>query len=126
METRSTDTIPLPVHPDRLDDGGGPSDRRVRSALAGARERPVSAADLRAMIAAARADIVTAGTDTQRRMELSHELRKTLAALEPADPDLGPVREHWKRVRELLGPASGHARIAQITDLLLVLLRAAA
>ena len=57
-------------------------------------------------------------------MELALELRRIVAALEPARPDLTPVREHWKRVLSLLGPAAGTGRVAQITDLLILLLRA--
>jgi hypothetical protein len=33
------------------------------------------------------------------------------------------VRERWKRVRSLLGPAAGTRPTAQITDLLIGLLR---
>jgi hypothetical protein len=133
--SRTTITMPLPVcaivdpapgHPDPpLDQGaaGPPVDRRVRSALAGARERTASVADLREMIAAGRSEIVESGADTQQRMELALELRRIVAALEPARPDLTPVRERWKRVLGLLGPAAGTGRVAQITDLLILLLR---
>jgi len=128
MTSRTIDTIPLPVCDDPLFDGGAPGppvDRRVRSALAGARERKASVADLRAMIVAARPEIVEAGTDTQRRMQLSYELRHILVALGPGPaPGLALVRDRWKRVRGLLGPAAGTGRVAQITDLLIVLLRA--
>lgn len=86
------------------------------------RRPPVSVADLRAMVVAARPEVIAAGADTQLRMELSHELRSVLAALEPERPDLGPVRDHWKRVRSLLGPAAGAGRIALVTDLLMALL----
>ena len=136
MTSRTTITMPLPVcaiidpvpgYPDPpLDQGaaGPPVDRRVRSALAGARERTASVADLREMIAAGRAEIVEAGVGTQQRMELALELRRIVAALEPGRPDLTPVRERWKRVLGLLGPAAGTGRVAQITDLLILLLRA--
>ena len=65
-----------------------------------------------------------AGVGTQQRMELALELRRIVAALEPGRPDLTPVRERWKRVLSLLGPAAGTGRVAQITDLLILLLRA--
>jgi hypothetical protein len=124
MTQRTTDTTPLPVCADPRFDGRGPLDRRVRSALAGARERTASVADLREMIIAARPGITAAGSDTARRMELAHELRKILTELEPGRPDLAPVRERWKRIRDLLGPAAGSGPVAQVTDLLILLLRA--
>jgi hypothetical protein len=127
MRIRTTDTMPLPICGDPEPADGSPDprfDRRVRSALANARERKASVADLRQMIVSARPQIIEAGTDTQGRMELSHELRAILAALEPDRPDLVAVRDRWKRVRGLLGPAAGTGRVAQVTDLLIVLLRA--
>ena len=127
MRIRTTDTMPLPICGDPQPAGGSPDprcDRRVRSALASARERKASVADLRQMIIAARPEIIEAGIGTQQRMELSHELRAILTALEPDRPDLVPVRERWKRVHGLLGPAAGTGRVAQVTDLLILLLHA--
>lgn len=131
MRSRITETRPLPVcgtpPATPADPGRAASpDRRMRSPLAGARERTASVADLREMILAARPDIVEAGADIDRRMELSYEVRKILTELAAGSVDLLRVRDRWKRIRDLLGPVAGTNRIAQITDLLIALLAAPA
>ena len=84
-------------------------------------ERAVTVAELRDMITAARPEILAAGARTARRMELFHELHTILAELSLEAPDLRPVRQHWKRVRHLLGPVAGSGRIAQVTEMLIAL-----
>jgi hypothetical protein len=84
-------------------------------------ERAVTVAELRDMITAARPEILAAGARTARRMELFHELHAIMVELSLEAPDLTPVRQHWKRVRHLLGPVAGSGRIAQVTEMLIAL-----
>jgi hypothetical protein len=102
-----TNNIPLPRF-----SGGWP---------AATAERTVTVAELRDMITAARPEILAAGARTARRMELFHELHAILVELSLEAPDLAPVRQHWKRVRHLLGPVAGSGRIAQVTEMLIAL-----
>ncbi len=94
------------------------SHARVRTGAVGAEpaDEPVTVADLREMIAAARGDIVAAAATEEERVELAYELRRILEALEEEAPRPGPVRDRWSSVQGILGALSASGAIAAITD----------
>lgn len=91
----------------------------IDSVSVGAAERSSTVADLRAMLVAARQQILDASADAEERTELGYELRKILEELETETPDPAPVRSRWTQIQRVLGPvATASSSIATITELI--------